>query len=217
MKALGVSPDYVAAMRAAAPQLARLEPSEFSGMKAVGVTPDFARGWASSGFRNVNSEQLTEARAVGLTGEYVRSMIAAGIRGSFDDYVQLRVMGVSPGYVERLRRSGVDISDPDKLVEMQALGIGPKDLALAGVGPRAAARTGSGELQLSVAAGVTVKSKDGSFSCTGVARCRFQVSGTVILVAVGRDDVHWSGCHQLLSANSCEMRIRSGTVRVRVA
>ena len=128
MKALGVTPEYISAMRSAAPQLARLQPSEFSGMKAVGVTPDFARGWSNSGFRAVTAEQLTEARAVGLTGDYVRSMIGAGVRASFDDYVQMRVMGVSPSYVERLRRSGISINDPDKLVEMQALGITSHDL-----------------------------------------------------------------------------------------
>ena len=138
MKALGVTPEYISAMRAAAPQLARLDPSDFSGMKAVGVTPDFARSWSNSGFRAVTAEQLTEARAVGLTGDYVRSMIGAGVRGSFDDYVQLRVMGVSPGYVDRLRRDGINITDPDKLVEMRALGITSHDIK--GVHPIAAPR-----------------------------------------------------------------------------
>ena len=97
------------------------------------MTPDFARGWANSGFRNVTAEQLTEARAVGLSGNYVREMMAAGVRGSFDDYVQLRVTGVSPGYVLSLRRSGVDIRDPDKLTEMRALGVSAHDLKAARV------------------------------------------------------------------------------------
>ena len=131
MKALGVTPEYISAMRAAAPQLGRLEPSEFSGMKAVGVSPDFARSWSQSGFRNVTAEQLTEARAVGLSGDYVREMMGAGIRGSFADYVQMRVMGVSPDYVQSLRRSGINIRDPDKLVEMRALGITSHDLKAA--------------------------------------------------------------------------------------
>ena len=131
MKALGITPEYVSAMQRAAPQLARLEPSDFNGMKAVGVTPEFVRGWARSGFRNVSAEQLTEARAVGLTGDYVREMMRAGIRGSFDDYVQLRVTGVRPEYVQSLRRTGHDIRDPDKLVEMHVLGITSRDLKAA--------------------------------------------------------------------------------------
>ena len=131
LKALGVTPEYISAMRSASPQLARLEASDFSGMKAVGVTPEFVRRWASSGFRNVTADQLTEARAVGLTGDYVREMMAVGVRGSFDDYVQLRVTGVSPGYVSSLRRSGVDIRDPDKLTEMRALGVSAHDLKVA--------------------------------------------------------------------------------------
>ena len=131
MKALGITPEYVSAMQRAAPQLARLEPSEFNGMKAVGVTPEFVRGWSTSGFRNVSAEQLTEARAVGLTGDYVREMMRAGVRGSFDDYVQLRVTGVRPDYVQSLRRSGHDIRDPDKLVEMHVLGVTSRDLRAA--------------------------------------------------------------------------------------
>ena len=131
MRALGITPEYVSAMQRAAPQLARLEPSDFNGMKAVGVTPEFARGWARSGFRSVSAEQLTEARAVGLTGDYVRAMIGAGVRGSFDDYVQLRVTGVRPEYVASLRRSGHDIRDPDKLVEMHVMGVTSRHLKAA--------------------------------------------------------------------------------------
>ncbi len=131
MRALGITPEYVSAMQRAAPQLARLEPSDFNGMKAVGVTPEFARGWARSGFRSVSAEQLTEARAVGLTGDYVREMMRAGVRGSFDDYVQLRVTGVRPDYVASLRRNGHDIRDPDKLVEMHVMGVTSRHLKAA--------------------------------------------------------------------------------------
>ena len=224
MKALGITPEYVSAMRAAAPQLARLQPSEFSGMKAVGVTPDFARGWSKSGFRTVTAEQLTEARAVGLSGDYVRSMIAAGVRGSFDDYVQLRVMGVSPGYVQKLRRSGINISDPEKLVEMQAMGIGAHEVKAARPPappkpPRAPAPPApprrTGELYLSVSDGVTVTSQDRQFSCSGNSKCRFGVSGNVVLVGAGADEIRWSGCQRLISPNRCEVRIGNGTAFVR--
>jgi hypothetical protein len=102
MKALGVSPEYVAAMRSAAPALARLDASEFVGMKAVGVTPDFAREMAST-FRNIDGDKLTEARAVGVTTSYVREMRAAGVNGSIDDFIQLRAVGVRPSYVRAFR------------------------------------------------------------------------------------------------------------------
>ena len=224
MKALGVTSEYISAMRAAAPQLARLDPSEFSGMKAVGVTPEFARSWSRSGFRALSAEQLTEARAVGLNGDYVRSMIGEGIRGSFDDYVQLRVIGVSPNYVQSLRRSGVDIRDPDKLVEMRAVGITGHDLKAAARPPapprppnppRAPQPAASGKLYLSVADGVTVTTQDGRYSCADDAKCRFAASGTVVLVGAGAEPIRWSGCDRLISANKCEVRIGDGSAHVR--
>jgi len=122
-KAVGVTPEYVSAMRAVAPQFARMSPSDFSGLKAVGVTPDYARGMVAAGLRNISVDELTEARAVGVTGDYVRAMITAGIRGSVDDFVQLRAVGVTPSFVQKIRRAGYNTSDADKIVELQALGV----------------------------------------------------------------------------------------------
>ena len=122
MKAVGVTPGYVSAMRAAAPRLAHLDPSEFVGMKAVGVTPEFARSLAAAGFQDIDEEELTEARAVGVTGDYVRALRGAGVTGDIDDFVQLRAVGVRPDYVQELRRQGYDVRDADKLVELWAVG-----------------------------------------------------------------------------------------------
>ena len=128
MKAIGVTPEYVDAMRAAAPRLARLEAADFAGMKAVGVTPEFARALVAAGFRNVDEDELTEARAVGLTGDYARAMASAGIPLRLDDYVQLRAVGVPPDYVRELRRAGYVVRDADKLVELWAVGVKVKDI-----------------------------------------------------------------------------------------
>ena len=122
-RAVGVTPEYVAAMRAAVPRLARLDYEDFAGLKAVGVTPDYARSLVAAGLRNIDSDELTEARAVGVTGAYVSALAAAGLRGTMDDYVQLRAVGVTPEFGQRVRRAGYTTRDPDKLVEMQALGL----------------------------------------------------------------------------------------------
>lgn len=123
MKAVGITPEYVAAMRSAAPALARLEVSEFAGMKAVGVTPDFARDLVAAGLRNIDEEGLTEARAIGLTGSYVRALTAAGVQGaSLDDFVQMRAVGLKPEFVQRMRSAGYNTNDPEKLIELQAVG-----------------------------------------------------------------------------------------------
>jgi len=91
-------------------------------MKAVGVTPDYARDLIAAGLRNLGEDELTQARAVGLRGSYVRAMTAAGIRASFDQWIELWTIGVRPDLVQRLRRAGYSTSDPDKLAELQAVG-----------------------------------------------------------------------------------------------
>jgi len=119
---LNITPEYVGAMRAAAPRLAKLDASEMAGMRAVGVTPDYARDLAASGFPNLTEDDLITARAIGLTGGYVRQLRNAGVRGDLDDFVQMRTMGIDPSFVERARRAGYTKLDADKLVELQALG-----------------------------------------------------------------------------------------------
>jgi hypothetical protein len=128
IKALGVSPEYVTAMRAAAPRLARLDASDFAGMKAVGVTPEYARDMVAAGFRNIDEEHLTQARAVGITGSYIREMRAAGVNASFDSFIELFAVGIRPNYVRSLRGSGYVFRNADQLVEMQALGVTARDL-----------------------------------------------------------------------------------------
>jgi beta-lactamase regulating signal transducer with metallopeptidase domain len=119
---LGITPEYIGAMRSAAPQFARLEPSEFAGMKAVGVTPEFARALVSAGFPAISAEDLAAARAVGLTGDYVRQLRSAGVRGDLDDFVSLRAMGIDPSFVQRARRAGYNSMSADELIELKALG-----------------------------------------------------------------------------------------------
>ena len=123
MKAVGLTPEYVAAMRAAMPRLSSLDFEDFTSMRAVGVTPEFARALVAAGFPSITADQLVEARAVGLTGDYVRAMRATGLRGDLDDFVQLRAVGVDPAFAARVKASGMKVRDADDLVELRALGI----------------------------------------------------------------------------------------------
>ena len=123
MKAVGVTPEYIGQMRAAVPRLNGVDFGEFTGMRAVGVTPEFARSLVGAGFPSITADQLTEARAVGLTGEYVRAMRSAGVSGSLDDFVQLRAIGVDPGFAARVRANGIKVISADDLVELRALGV----------------------------------------------------------------------------------------------
>lgn len=92
MKAVGVTPEYMASMKAVSPALRDADADDFVGMKAVGVTPDYVRGLAAAGFANLDSDELTEARAVGVTGDFIRAMRAAGYSGDLDDFVELKAV-----------------------------------------------------------------------------------------------------------------------------
>ncbi|HYU96320.1 MAG TPA: M56 family metallopeptidase [Sphingomicrobium sp.] len=130
LKASGVTAEYIQAMRAAAPSLRSVDPSEFVGLKAVGATPEWTRAMASVGFRRLDVENLTSARAVGLTGDYVRAMAAAGIPPDVDDYIQLRAVGVPPSYVQSMRRAGINVRNADRVVEMWTMGVKPSDVSV---------------------------------------------------------------------------------------
>jgi beta-lactamase regulating signal transducer with metallopeptidase domain len=120
--AIGVTPEYIGAMRAAAPHLRSQDPDIYVSMRSVGVTPEFARDLLNAGFPRLSPDQIVEARAVGLTGSYVRSLRAAGVRGSFDQFIQLRAVGVTPQFAQRVRNAGYRSINADDLVELQALG-----------------------------------------------------------------------------------------------
>jgi beta-lactamase regulating signal transducer with metallopeptidase domain len=122
LQAMGITPDYVAAMRATAPQFARLQPSEFAGMRAVGVTPQYTRELIGAGFPNLSPDDVVGARAIGLSGSYIRAMKSAGVRGDLDDFIQLRAVGIDPGFAQRVRKTSNGSIDADDLVERRALG-----------------------------------------------------------------------------------------------
>ena len=128
LKAVGVTPEYVESIRAAAPQL-RLDHDDIVELKAVGVTPAFINELARLGYRNLDADEITGAYAVGVREDYIRSLAAAGYgRISLDDLTQLKAVGVTANDVERFRRAGFDHIDVDKLVELKTLGITPEEL-----------------------------------------------------------------------------------------
>ncbi|MGN6058996.1 MAG: M56 family metallopeptidase [Sphingomicrobium sp.] len=128
MKAAGVDPDYVSQLRTIQPRLRSLDPASFAGLKAVGVSVDYARDLASAGLANLTADELTEARTVGLTGDYVRAMASAGIPINVDQYLQLHSVGVPAHYVLGIRKAGYSVRDADKVIQMWSVGVKPEDL-----------------------------------------------------------------------------------------
>ncbi|MES2120932.1 MAG: M56 family metallopeptidase [Pseudomonadota bacterium] len=128
MKALRITPEYVAEIRAAAPQLGSLDSEKLIELKAVGVSGAYIRALAAVGFRP-DQEGLVEARAMNINADYIRDIASAGYKNlSLDKYVEMKAVGVTGGYIRQLQRSGYGPFTVDKLVEMRALGIDFDDL-----------------------------------------------------------------------------------------
>lgn len=108
-KALGVTPDYIEALRRAAPQLGPISLDDATGARALGVTPEYVQAMLSTGLRIRSFDDIMGARAVGVNPAYVRSIVAAGFRGELDDYIALAGMGVTPDDVRRVRGAGMPV------------------------------------------------------------------------------------------------------------
>ncbi|MFL6722293.1 MAG: M56 family metallopeptidase [Sphingomonas sp.] len=119
MKATGLSPEFVAAVRAATPSMREAGLDDLVGMRAVGVTPDYIRSLAAAGLPNLGADEITQARAVGLTADYVRGMSATGFRGTVDDFIEMRAAGVTPEYAARVRNSGMKLFGAHQLIKLK--------------------------------------------------------------------------------------------------
>ncbi|HET9459546.1 MAG TPA: M56 family metallopeptidase [Sphingomicrobium sp.] len=128
LKAVGVSPEYVAAIRSAGPNM-RLDHDDIVALKAVGVSPTFVQELVRLGYSQIDAGDLAGAYSVGVRSDYIRSMAAAGYgRLSLDELTQLRAVGVTAADIERYRRAGYARLSVDKLTELKALGITPEEL-----------------------------------------------------------------------------------------
>jgi bla regulator protein BlaR1 len=108
-KAMGITPDYIEAIRRAAPQLGPVSLDTANGMRALGVTPEFIQAMMATGLRIRSYDDLMGARAVGVNPAYIRSIVNAGFHGDLDDYIALAGMGVTPDDVRRLRAAGMPV------------------------------------------------------------------------------------------------------------
>ncbi len=124
-KAVGVTGDYIAELRQAAPQLGPISLDEATGMRALGVTPEYVRSLLATGLRIRSYDDVMGARAVGVNPAYIRSIVAAGYRGDIDDYTALAGMGVTADDVRSLRAAGFKV-DMDTLALRKTLPRGPR-------------------------------------------------------------------------------------------
>jgi hypothetical protein len=82
LKSGGVTPEYLASMRALFP---RVTLNQASSLGVMGVTPEYVRAMRDVGLLVLTPDAATSLRAVGVTPEYVREMRAAGLQVTSDD------------------------------------------------------------------------------------------------------------------------------------
>ena len=109
MKAIGMTPDYIEAMRASSRELRDADLDDMMGMKAVGVTPAYVHDLTAAGLRNFDASDVAGARAVGVDGNFIREMRAAGFGDAdLSDLTGARAVGVSGSYIRQMRLAGYD-------------------------------------------------------------------------------------------------------------
>jgi hypothetical protein len=101
--ALGVTPDYVRAMRGV---YAQLDANELTSMKALGVQPADIGRFKAIGL-DVSPHDAAGLKALNVTPDYVATMRAAGARiQTAGDAQGFRALGISPAAVKRAVEHG---------------------------------------------------------------------------------------------------------------
>ena len=119
LHAVGATADYQRAMAEAGFPSRSTE--DLTGARAVGVTPEYVRAMLATGLR-ASAEDLIGARTTGLDPAYVAAMRQLGIGGSFEDFQGMRAVGVTPAFVRSLRARGIEVTSPEKLTALRAVG-----------------------------------------------------------------------------------------------
>jgi hypothetical protein len=119
MRAVGVTPEYVAQMREHG---GSMDPDDIIAAKAVGVDPAYIRAMRGV-FPGASMDDLIGASALHIEPGYAREMKGEFRSLSIDDLTALRAMGVSGDYIRKMRGAGYALKSPDDAVELRATGM----------------------------------------------------------------------------------------------
>ncbi|MGN6268501.1 MAG: M56 family metallopeptidase [Sphingomonas sp.] len=99
--------------------------------KAIGISADYASAIrsASPSLADVTTDDLNSMRAVGVTPGYVRALARSGFRNlDADTIVEARSVGLSPDYIRSLSDAGLDDLSIGDLSGLAALGVDADDV-----------------------------------------------------------------------------------------
>jgi hypothetical protein len=99
-------------------------------LRAVGVTPEYAKAMAATGMGTPTAHDLVSMKAQGITPEYVAQMKAVGLApGDLHELISLKAVGVTPDYAKAMAATGIGTPTTHDLVSMKAQGITPEYVA----------------------------------------------------------------------------------------
>ncbi|MGV7122267.1 M56 family metallopeptidase [Sphingopyxis sp. 550A] len=119
MRAVGVTPEYVAQMREHG---GSMDPDDIIAAKAVGADPAYIRAMRGV-FPGASMDDLIGASALHIEPRYAREMKSEFRNLSIDDLTALRAMGVTGDYIRKMRGAGYALKSPDEAIELRATGM----------------------------------------------------------------------------------------------
>jgi beta-lactamase regulating signal transducer with metallopeptidase domain len=121
LRAVGVTPEYIAEMRSLFPGLPI---NRLASFKALDVTRAFIDEMRSAGFDVSKPGTLESLRASGVTAAYVREMRAAGVKiENASQAASLHNLDVTPQFVKKLGEAGYEDLPVKDLLRLAAVGV----------------------------------------------------------------------------------------------
>ena len=116
--------DYIDQMRAAGYSV---DLDKYMAMKIQGVTPEFARSMAATGFGKPTADELIAMKIHGVSPSEVAELKAAGIDpGNYQDLITYRIFRVTPEFVAGMKSAGFSNISAKKLVELRIQNVTPE-------------------------------------------------------------------------------------------
>lgn len=120
MRAVGVTPEYVAEMRA---EGGSIDADDIIAARASGLDPAYIREMRGIVGGGADFGELVGARQLGVTPAFARDMKSHFPGVGLDDLIALKSMGVDCDFVTEMQKSGVRMRDADDAIELRATGM----------------------------------------------------------------------------------------------